>query len=300
MYSPNFPWQSTFLTVRSLRYHVQIWGTPKPGQTPLFLLHGWMDVAASFQFVVDALGADRWIIAPDWRGFGQTHIPDADSIWFPDYLADLEWLLDHFAPAQPVDLVGHSMGGNVAMLYAGIRPQRVRRLINLEGFGMPATRPTQAPARFGQWLDHVRQLHRGDMAMRDYDGLDAVARRLIKTNPRLSLDHATWLAQHWARETAPGRWQIQGQPAHRTTNAYLYRADEVQAVHACIEAPTLMVEAEDDSLAVLWRGSYSRAQFHARLAVIPHLEMARIPAAGHMLHHDQPAAVAALIRRFLE
>ena len=300
MYSAIYPWRSDFVPIRALNYHVQHWGTPTPGGTPLFLLHGWMDVAASFQFVVDALKADRWIIAPDWRGFGQTLIPGADSIWFPDYLADLEGLLDHYAPGQQVDLAGHSMGGNIAMLYAGIRPQRVRRLVNLEGFGMPATRPTQAPARLGQWLDHVRQLHQGGLAMREYDGLEAVARRLIKTNPRLAPDRATWLAQHWARETSPGSWQIQGQPAHRTTNPYLYRADETQAIHACISAPTLVVEAEEDSLAMLWRGSYSRAQFHERLAVIAQLEKAVVANAGHMLHHDQPVAVAALIDRFLE
>jgi pimeloyl-ACP methyl ester carboxylesterase len=116
------------------------------------MVHGWMDVAASYQFVVDALSdafaQGRQIIAPDWRGYGQTALPGTDNYWFPDYLADLDTLLDHYAPEQPVDLVGHSMGGNVVMLYAGVRPQRIRRLINLEGFGMPATRPSQAPGRY--------------------------------------------------------------------------------------------------------------------------------------------------------
>ena len=300
MYSPLHPWRSEFVPVRALNYHVQLWGEATENRPPVFLLHGWMDVAASFQFMVDAFQSRRLIIAPDWRGFGQTAIPGADSIWFPDYLADLEALLDRYAPGQAVDLVGHSMGGNVAMMYAGIRPQRVRRLVNLEGFGMPATRPAQAPARLAQWLDHVHQLRQGELDLREYDALEAVARRLMKTNPRLADSRALWLAQHWARETRPGRWQIQGQPAHRTTNAYLYRADEIQAIHACIAAPTLMVEAEEDSLALLWRGSYTRAQFHERLAVVPRLERASVTDAGHMLHHDQPAAVATLIERFLD
>ena len=139
---------SEFVPIRRLDYHVRCWGQPKSGIAPLVLLHGWMDVAASFQFVVDALTEDHFIIAPDWRGFGLTPSGGADVFWFPDYLADLDALLDHFAGEQPVDLVGHSMGGTVVMMYGGIRPQRIRRLVNLEGFGLPATRPAQAPERY--------------------------------------------------------------------------------------------------------------------------------------------------------
>jgi pimeloyl-ACP methyl ester carboxylesterase len=140
--------RSTFVPIRHLPYHVRQWGEPVAGQAPLVLVHGWMDVSASWQFMVDALKTDRWIIAPDWRGFGLTRSgdPAPDSYWFPDYLADLDALLDHFAGEQPVDLVGHSMGGNVAMMFAGGRPQRIRRLVNLEGFGLPATRPAQCCA----------------------------------------------------------------------------------------------------------------------------------------------------------
>ena len=119
-----------------------------------------MDVAASGQCVVDAMREDRHIIAPDWRGYGDTAWDGAapDSYWFPDYLGDLDALLDALAGEQPVDLVGHSMGGHVATLYAGARPQRIRRLVNLEGFGMPASPPEQAPKRYAQWLDEIRAL----------------------------------------------------------------------------------------------------------------------------------------------
>ena len=233
--------RSDFLPVRTVRYHVQVWGEPSASTIPLVLLHGWMDVAASFQFVVDALSANTYVIAPDWRGFGQTATPHVDTFWFPDYLADLDCLLDHYAPHGQVHLLGHSMGGNVAMLYAGIRPGRIRRLINLEGFGMPATQPAQAPQRYAQWLDQLQQLHTGAMDMRSHDSLQSVARRLIKTNPRLSPERAEWLAQHWAREEAPGQWRIQGHPAHRISNAQLYRLDETLEIHQCITAPTLAV-----------------------------------------------------------
>ena len=299
MYQAQRIFQSAFVPIRGLNYHVQLWGQPTPGRAPLVLVHGWMDVAASYQFVVDALQAEHWVIAPDWRGFGQTVVPETDHFVFADYLGDLDFLLDHYAPGQAVNLVGHSMGGNVAMVYAGVRPERVRRLINLEGFGMPRTLPAQAPGRYARWMDELKGLHQGERAMRSYASLDEVARRLIKTNPRLDTDKAQWLAGHWARCNAQGQWQIQGHPAHRITSAQLYRVDETLEIFRRIAAPTLCVEAVESSMAQWWKDTYTLEEFHQRLQAVPRLEVAQIANAGHMLHHDQPAEVAALIERFI-
>ena len=299
MYQVIRPSISDTLPLRGLQYHVQRWGPAQSAEPLLVLLHGWMDVGASYQFVVDAMQGTPRIIAPDWRGFGQTRVADADHFWFPDYLADLDLLLDHYAPGQAVHLVGHSMGGNIAMLYAGVRPERVRRLVNLEGFGMPATKPAQAPGRYARWMDEVKGLRTGTATLRGYASLEAVAQRLIKTNPRLDPDKALWLAGHWAEPDAEGGWRLLGHPAHKITNAYLYRADEMQEVYKRIQAPTLCVEAEDDSLAQWWKGSYTLEEFHARLQDVPQVEVQRVANAGHMLHHDQPVAVAALIERFI-
>jgi pimeloyl-ACP methyl ester carboxylesterase len=299
MYQVKRPFKSEFIPVRGLQYHVQVWGEPAAHKTPLVMVHGWMDVAASYQFVVDALHADHYVIAPDWRGFGQTAVPDVDHFWFPDYLADLDFLLDHYAPGQAINLVGHSMGGNIVMLYAGVRPERIRRLINLEGFGMPATVPAQAPGRYARWMDELKALRQGERDMRSYPSLEGVAQRLIKTNPRLSQDKAHWLASHWAREAAPGQWQILGHPAHKITNAQLYRVDEVQEIFKRITAPVLSVEAADNSMDLWWKGSYGLPEFHERSKAVPQLETAHIANAGHMLHHDQPEQLAALIERFI-
>lgn len=299
MYQAQRISHSEFVPIRRLNYHVRCWGDAETDKTPLVLLHGWMDVAASFQFVVDALTEDHFIIAPDWRGFGLTQSGGADTFWFPDYLADLDALLDHYAPGQSVNLVGHSMGGNVAMLYAGLRPERIRRLINLEGFGLPDTVPGQAPGRLTQWMNEVRQLHLGTLKLKTYDSLDAVASRLAKNNRYLSMDKARWLAHHWSAEITPGQWTILGEAAHKITSAQLYRVDEVLAVFRNIAAPTLMVEAQDDSMTAWWRGQFTLAQHHERLKAVAQVETVTLADCGHMLHHDQPQAVAELLERFM-
>ena len=293
--------RSEFVPIRNLNYHVRVWGEPHPARAPLVLVHGWMDVAASWQFMVDALADDRWIIAPDWRGFGLTRAagPAPDSYWFPDYLADLDALLDHYAADQPVDLVGHSMGGNVVMVYAGARPQRIRRLVNLEGFGMPATRPAQAPGRYAQWMDEVKALHRGEQALKAYDSPDAVARRLMKTNPRLAQDKADWLARQWAAPNAHGQWEILGDAAHKVVSAYLYRVDEALEMYRRISAPVLAVTASDDSMSQWWKGRFTLAEYHERQRAVPQLDNAVVNDAGHMLHHDQPQVLAHTIEHFL-
>jgi pimeloyl-ACP methyl ester carboxylesterase len=238
-------------------------------------------------------------MAPDWRGYGLTESPPTDNYFFPDYLADLDFLLDHYSPDAPVNLVGHSMGGNVAMLYAGSRPARVRRLVNLEGFGMPATQPSMAPRRYARWMDELKAFHRGEMALKSYDSAEGVGRRLMKTNRRLTQDKAEWLARQWARPDADGQWRILGDPAHKIANAQLFRVDEVLEIYRAITAPVLHVDASDDSLAGWWQGKFTLAEYHERLKAVPDHRTAVVQDAAHMLHHDQPQQVAMLIERFL-
>jgi pimeloyl-ACP methyl ester carboxylesterase len=299
MYQARRPSRSEFVRVRNLDYHVRLWGEATPGKVPLVMVHGWMDVAASYQFVVDAFQDEHFVVAPDWRGYGLTSAPATDNYWHPDYLADLDWLLDHYSAGAPVNLVGHSMGGNVAMLYAGIRPDRVRKLVNLEGFGMAATKAAHAPQRFAKWMDELKAFHRGGMALKSYDGPEGVAQRLMKTNRRLSQDKADWLARHWAAPDASGAWHILGDPAHKIINAQLYRVDEVLEIFRCIRAPTLCIEAEEDSLSQWWKGKYTLAEYHERLKAVPQVQTAKVLDAGHMLHHDQPVELARLVENFL-
>jgi pimeloyl-ACP methyl ester carboxylesterase len=300
MYQVQKASRTSFIRLRHLNYHVREWGTPRPGQLPLFMVHGWMDVSASFQFVVDAMQEDRHIISPDWRGFGLTDVGEVDTFWYPDYLADLDALIDHFQPEGHIDLLGHSMGGTVVSMYAGARPERIRKLINLEGFGLAATKPSQAPGRYAKWLNEVKAARQGEMNLRTYADSDAVSQRLIKTNPRLSLDKAQWLAQHWAQKNSNGEWEILGHPAHKVINPYLFRVEEILAIYQSISAPVLNVEASQNDLEKWWQGKYKLEEFHERIKHIKDIHSVTIQDAGHMMHHDQPQILAQHIEAFLQ
>ncbi len=274
------------------------WG--HPGAPKLFMLHGWMDVGASFQFLVDTLARDWHVIAPDWRGFGRSEwCPN--GYWFVDYLADLEALLDRYSPDEPARVVGHSLGGNVVCLFAGIRPARISHAISLDGFGIPSEGPDAAPDKLAKWLDALRD----PPSFAPYPTLAAVADRLQKTNQRLSRDKAEFLAVHWAEVLPDDSARLRSDPRHKLPFPYVYRMEEVLATWKRVTAPVLWIGAAD-SFVVKWlaaeRGGVAAdpaAELARRMAAFRNLKLVTIADAGHMLHHDQPARVASAIEAFL-
>jgi len=283
--------QSEFVQIRGLRYHCRCWGDEKAPK--LFMLHGWMDVSASFQFLVDALRRDWRVIAPDWRGFGLSEWAKSDGYWFPDYFADLHRMLEHFQPDSPAVLVGHSMGGNVAAMYAGIRPERVAKLVNLEGFGLTGTRAEKAPERYARWLAELGE----KPGFRDYENFEALAERLRGNNSRLSGEKASFLAQHWGRSKPDARVELASDPAHKLVNPVLYRIEEAEACWRKVAAPVLWVAgAESKALEML---KLSSADLAERKGCFRNLTERVISGAGHMVHHDQPERLAEVIEEFL-
>ncbi len=300
-YVPKREPRSRFVEVRGLRQHLLEWGEPplaRGDQPSLVMLHGWMDVAASFQFVVDALEEERHVLALDWRGFGASDTPAADTYYFTEYLGDLELVLDALFGADrgAVDLLGHSMGGNIAMLYSGVRPAKVRRLVNLEGFGMPRSRPAHAPGRMAKWLDELKM----PMQLRPYADLDAVAARLTKTNPLLRRDRAAWLAEHWSGPTGQGcERALLADPEHKRMSPILAQVDDWLECYKRITAPLLWVEGDRSDVSVWWGDRYTKAEFHQRLDCVAHVSRHVVGPAGHMLHHDRPEDIARLVEAFL-
>lgn len=290
MYRSLRPFQNDKLQARGLSFHVYRW--PGTDPDPLVLLHGWGDTGETYQFLVDCFAADRTCIAIDMRGFGRTERP-VDGYWFPDYLADLDALLDRLAPDAPIDLVGHSMGGNIAMLYSGIRPRRIRRLVSLEGFGMARTTPDQAPARYAQWLDEVKQ----GVDFNVYENYEQLVRVLARRNPRTPRDRLELIARSWGQARDDGKIELRADPKHKRANPVLYSREQAEACWRAIEAPVLFVLGDQSDLVKRMGDELAETRLRS---IYRNLTFATVNDAGHMMHHERPDEVAALIEEFLE
>jgi pimeloyl-ACP methyl ester carboxylesterase len=275
--------------IRGLRMHLTRW--PGADPRPIVLLHGFMDTGDTFQFLVDELPASRTFVALDWRGFGRSDWP-TEGYWFPDYFGDLDALLDVLSPGAPVALVGHSMGGNIAMMYAGLRPDRVHSVVNIEGFGLQPTKPEQAPGRIRQWLDQLRE----PPEVTVFPSVDVLAGVLRKRNPRLPADRAAFIARAWCEPQPNGTARMRFDPAHKRANPVLYQRAEAEACWREVTAPLLYVlGADSEYLARLDGGGHpdTMARFVRRL------EPCWIEGASHMVHHERPAELAAAVESFL-
>ena len=267
--------------------HVLRWG--EADAPALFMLHGWMDCALTFQFVADLL--PEWqIIAPDWRGFGDSGW-NSGSYYSADYLADLDALLQHYSPQAAANVVGHSMGAMVGGLYAGIRPERVAKLALVEGFGLADSRATEAPGRYARWLREKQQ----PPAYQPLASLAAVARRLQERNPHLSADRAAFMAQALTTQR-DGALSYRADPRHKMVNPVLYRLEEAKACWRRIACPVQWVIGGE-----MWDHPMAKGVFDTldeRRACFADLREAVIADAGHMVQWEQPASLAATLQSF--
>lgn len=283
---------SEYLRVRGLRLHLRRFG---PINAPLlFLLHGWLDASASFAPVIEHLleraGGQVQVIAPDGRGFGYSEWA-AGGYWFPDYVADLDAVVEHYATDAPVLLAGHSMGAQVVSLYAGLRPQRVHKLALLDALGVPDMPPARAPARITRWLDQQR----APPAHRPYESFAALAQRIRRQHPRLDTAQSDFVARCWAREDVQGRVHLLADPKHRFNGPSLYRAAESEAVWRQVIASTLILYAGDSE----FRESIPAEARQRRHACFRTHRVLSVPAVGHMLHFEAPQATADALADFL-
>lgn len=293
-YEPRrVPWHED-IEVRGLRHRLTWWG--ERTSTPIVLLHGFLDCGATWQFLVDCLPPAWTCVAPDWRGFGDSEWAPG-GYWFPDYLADLEVLLDSLVPQGRARVVGHSMGANVAKMYGGVRPRRLEWLVNLEGLGLPGRPAEEAPKRYARWLDELRQLPREGR----YESVAQLATILKMRNPRLTQDRAEFVAGAWSRplvddlggsgSARDGGVRLRFDPRHRLVNPVLYRREEAEACWARLEIPMLLITGECSE----HRGRMTDEQLRL---LFRDLRSVAIPDAGHMMHHEDSQAVARHIVEF--
>lgn len=283
------PSRSEFLQVRGLRSHIRRWGDPEAPK--VFLLHGLLDLSATFEDFAQALLPRFQVLAPDMRGFGESEWAPG-GYWFQDYLGDLDQILLQLAPSEPLRLVGHSMGAQIASLYAGLRPERVRKLVLLDGLFLPDMAPNLAPKRFRDWLDELLE----KPAEKTYASFEELAGRVRKQHPQLSDERALFVAQCWGREEAPGRILLRADPAHRQRGPGLYRAAESEAIWRQVTAETLFVDAGKS----LFGKAISEEERQRRRACFRRRRVASLPQAGHMLHFDAPLDTARIVMEFLK
>ena len=292
--------QTERIVIRGVRYNIRRWHVrgarqgevrEAPDAPLVFFLHGWMDASPTFQFVVDALRSDWRVIAPDWRGYGDSEWLSR-PYWFPDYYADLHEILARYSPDRPARLVGHSMGANIAAIYAGACPKRVAQLVMLDFLGLkPAS--NDAPTLIGKWLRHLARTPAGSV----YADSEAFAARFMEMNPRLDATRARFLARHLCRRRDDGLVEMACDPWHRVPSPLPYHAEDNLACWRRIEAPVLLAIASHGYANLRFGGN--PAEFRRRVDCFRDVRVAQIADAGHNVQHDQPERVAQAIEAFL-
>jgi pimeloyl-ACP methyl ester carboxylesterase len=286
-YLPRRPARLTELDGREGRIALTQWGPDHPA--PILLLHGWMDCGGGWQLLVDQLPDDWPLVAIDWPGYGRS-ARRTERYWFADHLAELDWLVSVLSPDHPVRLIGHSMGGTVASIYAGVRPARVAWLANLEGFGMPELPHAQFPGQLAAWLDALRSLP----TPRRYPDLEALAVALRRANPQLPMAHARYLARAWTR-AVDGGFEILADPRQQLPTPIRYTRADLEACWARLRSPLLLLYGSESEYMQRAIGADALERLRA---LMPSMTAECIDAAGHLLPHEQPAQVALALQRF--
>ncbi|AKU90231.1 alpha/beta fold hydrolase [Vulgatibacter incomptus] len=272
-----------------LAHHVITW-EPEGASPEATVLcgHGFLDVGYSFRQVAERLAANgHRVVAFDWRGHGETQWVGAGGYYhFLDYVSDLADLVEILAAGR-LHLVGHSMGGTAAALFAGSFPERVEKLVLLEGLGPEEASPAPGPERAAKWVEAVRKIRAKPQRM--MSTLEEALTRMRVQNPELSDELGLELARHSTRAVAGGYvWSFD--PIHRTRGPYPFRTETFLEYLRAIRAPTLLVDGETGH----------RARDHQRRRdALPHAKLVELPRVGHMMHWFAPDAVAGAIHGFL-
>jgi pimeloyl-ACP methyl ester carboxylesterase len=280
------------IDVRGLKIHYLEWG--EPDGEPLLLIHGFLDHARSWEPLVAELekksSKPRWIVAPDCRGHGDSGWVGAGGYYhFPDYLWDLECLLESL-DVEKISLIGHSMGGTISFLYAGTFPEKVRKLVLVEGIGPIAMRFVDTPPRMERWLAELKGLRQRKVV--EYATLEEAAKRLRRKNPRLKPKLALELASSGMKQIESGKWVWKFDPLHRTVAPQPFYAGQAVEFFRRIQCPVLIVNGAKSR-------QTPRPDLEERLSAIADRSHAEIEDAGHMVHHDNPEGLAQAVTAFL-
>ena len=274
-----------------LRLHYVDWGNPDA--PPLLLVHGGRDHCRNWDWLAGALRDDWHILAPDLRGHG-------DSQWSPDgnygmagYVYDLAQLI-HQQELAPVTIIAHSLGGMIALRYAGIYPGSVKKLVAIEGLGASPRRLAEQSKRtiaerMRSWIDEQRGLA-GRMPRR-YASIEDAFKRMQEVNKHLAPEQARHLTQHGVNQNEDGTYSWKFDNYVRADAPYEMTVAEVEELWQQIACPTLLVYGGESRASNPSQDGRAR---HFRDAAVVGVENA-----GHWVHHDRLAAFLAIVRGFL-
>jgi pimeloyl-ACP methyl ester carboxylesterase len=281
---------SRTLTVRGVDYHLRTWGSE--AAPPLVLLHGARDSSASFQFVVDHFKAEWRVIAPDWRGHGRSGW-SRGAYWLSDFVCDLDELLSLIFPGETLPIVAHSMGGNIASLYAALRPELVSRLVVLDSLGNTLER---SPIAIVEILLEALDERTKRQSQQSYDGITAMAMRLARANRRLPADRAAYLAEANSCALPEGGRVWAYDPTFMRPLPSVHSAEEWGDCWRRIAAPVLCLIASDPRANA---ATTNPGVVRARAGYFPDITVRTVPETGHNLHHDAPEYIADAVETFL-
>jgi len=277
--------------------HIDLAGLHWPASTdtdtcPVLMVHGWLDNALSFARLAPAFEGTRQIYSLDMAGHGHSgHRPPGQGYLLMDYVADLAELVEtHFgqSPGRQVDLVGHSLGGIVSMLYAAAFPERVRRLVMIDSLGPISRKPGEV---IGQMRKAINKRMTGSAKPVVYPDIDSAARAREGGMIPLSPEAARMLVARSMKPSGEGFvWRADARLRHPS----MIMMDEAQ-VMACLKkvvTPTRFLRAERGLLA-------SRPELESRTDAITGLDLVTVPG-GHHCHLDGDIGpVVDAIRGFL-
>ncbi len=273
-----------------LEHHLLEWAPEGAPRGTALLIHGFMDAAGTWDLVAPTLAAAGLrVLAPDMRGFGEgARLPPGGYYHFPDYVLDLASILDVAIGSEPLFLVGHSMGGTIATLFAGARPERIAKLALLEGVGPPGNPYDVAPDRMRRWLDDVaRASATPEKAIASRE--DAL-RRLMMNHPRVDRAVLATRLEHLVRDAGDGRVAWRFDPLHKTHAPIPFYAASYEAFARRVTSPVLFVGGGDHG--------FHPPDEAERLACFATLRRAELPDAGHMMHWTEPDRLAGILVEF--
>ncbi|PYF01927.1 pimeloyl-ACP methyl ester carboxylesterase [Rhodopseudomonas faecalis] len=279
--------ESRFYQSHGLNLHYADWGND--GAPPLLLAHGGRDHGRSWDRIATALQPHYHVLAPDLRGHGDSDWTRGGSYSLPEYVYDLRRLAQQLGDA-PLTLIGHSMGGMVASVYAGAFPAGVAKLVIIDGITvLPSTARTPAPERLGKWVSDLERLEQ--RTPRRFATLADAAAQLRLRNPRLAPELADHLAKHGTRLHDDGRYGWKFDPCQRVMAPHRLWPQDYIEFWTKISCPTLLLRGADSALGDPAAAGITRYFHNAHVETISN--------AGHWLHHDQPQHTIELICRFL-